>query len=108
MTTKSDTMQFLDELVGEPMTFGSMLRTIRETDELTQADIAVRLGVSVPYVSAMESGTKTPSPKTAAEYGVTLGYGMALFVKLAVQAELDRAGIGLRVSVEPSKGTSAA
>ncbi len=35
-------MSFLDALVGEPLTLGSLLQTIRETDELSQAELATR------------------------------------------------------------------
>lgn len=39
------------------MTPGEMLRTVRELQELTQAELAKVSGVSQPAISAVESGT---------------------------------------------------
>ena len=50
MTTKSKARKFLDGLIGEPMAFGSTLLTIRETDDLTQQEVADLLGVNNAYI----------------------------------------------------------
>lgn len=39
------------------MTPGEMLRTVRELQELSQAELAAASGVSQPAISAVESGT---------------------------------------------------
>jgi len=40
------------------------------------------------------------SPERAAKWAKALGYPEALFVKLAVQSELDAAGLKYRVEIE--------
>ena len=41
------------------------LKKIRKENHLTQADVALLLGVKQQSVTAYETGTRTPSPKVA-------------------------------------------
>lgn len=41
------------------------LRSLRRSREMTQAELARRVGVSTPYVCEIEKGLKTPSLETA-------------------------------------------
>ncbi len=91
-------MKFLDKLVGEPLTFGGMLRTIRECDELTLAAFARKLAISRANLCDIEHGRKGVSVERAAKWARLLGYQERQFVALALQAELDTAG--LKYSVE--------
>ena len=47
-----------------------------------------------------EKGRRAVSADRAARWARTLGYPDVLFVKLAIQAELDAAGIKLKIEVE--------
>ena len=49
MTTKkkSDTLKFLEELAGRPLTLGGLLESIRLSEELSQAAFAKKLGMDV-------------------------------------------------------------
>jgi plasmid maintenance system antidote protein VapI len=95
---KSAAMRALDKMIGEPLTFGSMINTIRETDEYTLRTLAKKLGVSIGHVCDVEKGRRGVSPERAAKWARALGYPEALFVKLALQSALDAAG--LKYSVE--------
>lgn len=97
---ESRAMRLLDEIVGEPLTFGSLIRTIRQCDEVRQAEFAARLGVSKQHLSNIENGLKSVSPERAARWAAELGYLPQQFVQLAVQDQLERAGLDLRVRIE--------
>jgi transcriptional regulator with XRE-family HTH domain len=90
----------LEKLNGGPLTFGQMVRSIRETDNLTQEALAQRLGIGKAFVSDVENGRRVPSAEKALEWGKALGYPSALFVELALQGQLDAAGIKLKVGVK--------
>jgi transcriptional regulator with XRE-family HTH domain len=89
---------FLESLDG-PLTFGRMLRSIRDDEGASQAAYAERLGVPVQNISAIENGRRNVSAARASEWARTLRQDEALFVRLALQGELDAAGIALDVSV---------
>ena len=59
-------------------TFGELLRERRRTLNLTQADVASRIGVSNTYISALESGRKQAPPRALVE---------ALAASLEISAE---------------------
>lgn len=90
---KSATMEFLDDLIGEPMTLGNLLESIRLCEELPQTEFAKRLGISKSYLCDIEKGRKFVSAKKAQEYAKVLGYSIAQFVRLALQDEIARLGM---------------
>jgi plasmid maintenance system antidote protein VapI len=85
-----------------PLTLGALLRSIRQTDEYAVAGLARRLGTSRAHLSEVEERRRLVSAARAARWARTLGYPEALFVKLALQAQLDAAGLKLRVDVTPA------
>jgi transcriptional regulator with XRE-family HTH domain len=78
MTTKtpkkSARLRFLDSLVGEPLTLSSLLLTIRETDDPSQAELAARLGVSKSHRCDIEKGRKAISPERASRFAPEIGH----------------------------------
>jgi transcriptional regulator with XRE-family HTH domain len=93
-------MAFLDDLIGEPMTFASTLRAIRETDNLTQAGVAKMLKMTRAHICDIEKGRKLVSPERAAKFARALGYSPAQFVRLALQDQVRAAGLDMTVKVE--------
>ena len=96
---KSDALRRLDRLIGEPFTFGLNLRSIREANETTQVEFAAYLGISPAHLCAVEKGRKAVSVERAAAWARTLGESEAQFVKLALQDEVDRAGLDYAIKV---------
>jgi transcriptional regulator with XRE-family HTH domain len=82
-----------------PMTLGRALRAIRLGEEETLQVFAKRLGISQAHLSDVEHGRRVVSAERAAAWAKLLGYHAGQFVELALQAELDAAGLKLRVSV---------
>jgi DNA-binding XRE family transcriptional regulator len=96
-TKKNETMEFLEGLMGGPLTFGEMVRSIRETDELTQEDVASKVGVSKQHVSDVENGRRKVSIARAVRWAHALGYPPRFFVRMVAQEEIDAAGVDLKV-----------
>lgn len=96
---KSDAMKFLEEVTGGPLTFGRAIESVRKCDEITQDAYAKRLGISKSHLCDIEKGRKTVSPERAAKWANILGYPESVFVRLALQGELDAAGLRYRVEI---------
>jgi transcriptional regulator with XRE-family HTH domain len=95
----SSAIKFMERLTGGPLTFGKMLQAVREGDELTLEVFAKRIGVSRQNLCDIEKGRKGVSPERAARWARLLGYPEAQWVRLALQAELDAAGLKYRVEI---------
>ncbi|MDX1838324.1 XRE family transcriptional regulator [Legionella taurinensis] len=102
MITKQskDSMQYIESLVGQKLTLGSFLMSIRQGDGEIQAAFAKTLGISRQNLCDIEHGRRFVSPKMAAEYAEKLGYSKKQFVRLCLQDLLDREGLTLIVDVE--------
>ena len=96
---KSEAVRFLENLRGRPMTFGEMVRSLRECDDFTQEEVAAKVGVSKQHISDVENGRRQVSIERAIRWAKALGYPPAHFVTIAAQEALDRAGSKLKVSV---------
>lgn len=96
---KSKTAKILEEIVG-PLTFGRVVWARRLGDELTLEALASKLGVSRGHLCDIEKGRRSVSPERAARWAKLLGESESVFVELALQAELDAAGLKYRVTVE--------
>ena len=105
MTTNStkETLVLLDKLINEKVTFGSMIANIRECEEMSQTAFAKILGVSRHYLCDVEHDRKNVSAVMAYEYAKKLGYSTKQFVQLAIQGQMDRAGIDLIVDISARK-----
>jgi transcriptional regulator with XRE-family HTH domain len=89
---------FLEKLVGKP-SFGRLLRSIRKGEDASLAAFAKQLGIARTNLSDIELGRRGVSVERAASWARLLGYHEGQFVKLALQAQLDEAGIKLKVDV---------
>ena len=102
MTTRrgSRASQILKEISGEALSLGRFLESIRFGEEIPQVEFAKRLGVSRSHLCDIEKGRKTVSAARAARFARVLGYSETQFVRLALQASVDQAGLALTVRVE--------
>jgi transcriptional regulator with XRE-family HTH domain len=89
----------LEKLNSGPLTFGQMVRSIRETDEVTQDELASRLRVGKSFVSDVENGRRVPSAEKAVEWAKALGYPAHTFVRTVLQDQLNAASIKMTVDV---------
>ncbi len=91
------TLTLLEEISGNKLTIGSCLWSIRECEEMTQIVFAKKLDISRQYVCDLEKGRRGISPSMAATFAKKLGYSQVQFIRLALQDELDRAGLPFEV-----------
>jgi DNA-binding XRE family transcriptional regulator len=103
MSTKKEAMVsakvLLEEINGGPLTLGDVLNSTRLCDEVTQAEFAKRLGISRQQLCDIEKGRRVVSPKLAALYAKKLSGSERLFVQLALQDELRRAGLHYEIEI---------
>jgi transcriptional regulator with XRE-family HTH domain len=94
-----DAIAYFERTTGK-LTLARYLRAIRVGEEQTLEEFANILGVSKAHLSDVENGRRVVSVERAAAWAKLLGYDPGQFVELALQAELDAAGIKLKVSVK--------
>ncbi len=97
---KSEAIKTLEKIAGGPLTLGRAIESIRKSDELSQDECAKKLGVSKSHLCDVEKGRKVVSPERAAKWARVLGYPEPVLVKLAIQGELDAAGLKYKVEIE--------
>ena len=108
MTTRrkrNTTRKRLEALAGGPLTLGMLIKAIREGEEWSLADMAKNLKVTRGYVSNIEKG-KPVSPESAARYARALRYSEEQFVRLALQDQIERAGLDYEVQIVGSAHAS--
>jgi transcriptional regulator with XRE-family HTH domain len=82
-----------------PFSFGKMLESYRLSSEASQKDFAKMLGISPASLCDLEKGRRIPTPDRAVKIARKLKEPPAFWVRLALQDQLDQAGIKLKVSV---------
>ena len=82
----------------EQMTFGKALRAQRSAEELTQEECAKALGITKQLLSEYERGVKVPSVRKAYEIGKGLGMLPEMAVLLAVNDQLKRDNIPVKLA----------
>lgn len=98
--THSDkSLSVLEHITGKKLTIGNVLWSIREADGITQTNFAKQLQISRQYLCDLEHGRRGISPKMAAAFAIQLGYSQAQFVRLAIQDELNRAGLHFDIQI---------
>ena len=97
---KSDAMRILEKISGGPLTLGRAIESIRKSEELSQDECARKLGFSKSHLCDVEKGRKTVSSERAAKWARILGYPESVLVRLALQGELDAAGLKYRVDIK--------
>jgi len=99
-TTKSAAIKLLEQITGGPLSLGKAIDSVRKSEGLSQDECARRLRISKSHLCDVEKGRKTVSPERAARWARVLGYPESVFVRLAIQGELDAAGLRYKVEIE--------
>ena len=97
---KSEAMKFLESLRGRALSFGRMIESIRQADEVGQAELAKKLGVSRMYLCDVEKGRRPVTVERAAQFAKVLGYSVHQFVALAMEETLRKEGLKVKVHLE--------
>lgn len=102
MPQKSKTRKWFENLTGGPLTLAKVLHARRQTETLTQTEMANILGISKQTLSNIEKDRKYVNPGLAAEFARKLGASEKQFIRLTLQDELRRNRLPYDVSLEPS------
>lgn len=94
---KSSAVKFLEKELGSPLTFGLRIHSLRKGEGLTLEAFADILGISKQHLNDIEKGRKAVSPERAARFAQVLGFGEDQFVRLALQDQLNNAGLNYQV-----------
>ena len=97
---KSDAMKFLEKAAGRPLTLGGLLESLRLSEEMSQIAFAKKLKISPSHLCDIEKGRKTVSVARAAHFAEALHRSEIQFVRLALQDEVQRSGLKLKISVK--------
>jgi transcriptional regulator with XRE-family HTH domain len=97
---KSDAVRALERAAGGPLSFGRMLQAVRLGEEAKLDAFARKLGVTRANLCDVEKGRRGVSVERAAQWAKILGYHPVRFVQLALQAQVDAAGLKLQVGVK--------
>ncbi|MBL4654130.1 MAG: helix-turn-helix transcriptional regulator [Flavobacteriales bacterium] len=97
-----EALDFLDEIIGEDFTFGSMIKNIRLTDydNMTQKDFASMLQLSIGRLSDIENDRKPTSIKKAIELAKQLEQSKRFFVATVIQDMLNNNKLNYRVDLQ--------
>ena len=87
-------------LLGRPMSFGLALVALRELYELSQVELAKKVGMSKQHICDIEKERRFVSPPKAASIARKLGHPESYFVRLALQDLINQDGLKYRVILE--------
>lgn len=97
MSTKS-LLKILKQDVGT-LTFGMYLRVARNSLNLTQTQMANKLGIARGTLCDIEKGRQVVSPALAVKVAKKAGLSPELAVKACLQDQVDRIGLKRRVEL---------
>lgn len=97
---KSKAIKLLEKFSGSPLTFPELLSSIRLGEEMSYADFAAQLGISRSHLCDIEKGRKAVSLERAIEFAEILGYSKDQFARLALQTQVNNAGLKFKVRIE--------
>lgn len=93
MNTKlADTLNALDatKSTWDAMTFGGLVRSLRTSDEISQVELAKRLGVSKQFLSDVEYNRKDVGISFAKKVSEALDYSIEPLIELLIRDQLRR------------------
>ena len=98
MSTEKRALAVLAKETG-PLTFGMFLRAARTAMDVTQVEMARRLGISRSTLCDIEKGRQLVSPELAVRIAKTAGLSTTVAVKACLQDQLNKAKIKLKVEL---------
>ena len=83
-----------------PFTFATFMLGARTTLDLTQVEMAKRIGISKAALCEIEKGRTLVSPKSALTYAKKAGFSVTLALETCFQDQLRKAKINKRVKIQ--------
>lgn len=76
--------------IWDEMTFGGLVHSLRISDEVTQVELAKRVGVSKQFLSDVEHNRKDVGIAFAKKISDALGYSIEPLIELLIRDQLRR------------------
>lgn len=99
-TKKSEAKKYLESLRGAPLSFGKMIESLRQSDEISQISLAKKMKISRAHLCDIEKGRRAVTVERAAKFAKTMGYSVNQFVAYALEDQLRKAGIKAKVYLD--------
>lgn len=88
------------EKANGPFTFATFMLGIRTTLDLTQVQMAKKLGISKASLCEIEKGRTLVSASAAVRYAKKAGFSITVALEACLQDQLRKANIKKRVRIE--------
>lgn len=95
--------QILEKMSG-PFTFAKFILGIRTTLDLSQVEMAKKLGISKSALCEIEKGRTLVGPQAAVRYAKKAGFSEKVALEASLQDQLRKANIKKRVRIEDAAG----
>lgn len=76
--------------IWNEMTFGGLIHSLRISDEITQVELAKKIGVSKQFLSDVEHNRKDVGISFAKKISDALGYSIEPLIELLIRDQLRR------------------
>ena len=86
--------------IWQEMTFGSLVRSLRLSDEITQVELAKRVGVSKQFLSDVEHDRKDVGISFAKKVSDALGYAVEPLIELLIREQLSKQNLNYIVELK--------
>lgn len=86
--------------VWEKMSFGSLVRSLRLSDEITQVELAKKVGVSKQFLSDVEHNRKDVGISFAKKISEALEYSIEPLIELLIRDQLRRQHLNYTVELK--------
>lgn len=103
MSTKmKDTLDAFEATkdIWRKMTFGSLIRSLRTSDEISQVELAKKIGVSKQFLSDVEHNRKEVGISFAKKISTALGYSIEPLIELLIRDQLRRQRLNYIVEIK--------
>lgn len=88
------------------VTFGGLLRDLRECDGINQTDLAKKIGVSKQFLSDIEHNRKIVSIAFAKKVATIMGYAVEPMIKIIIRDELLKNDLNYDVELKIKKNAA--
>lgn len=95
-----ETQKFLKKINKSPLSFGDLLTSLRKADEITQVELANKIGVSKGLICDIEKGRRNASIELVAKIADALDYPKEPMIKQIFEDQLREAKIKLKIKLE--------
>lgn len=88
------------EKINGPFSFATFMLGVRTTLDLSQSEMAKKLGLSKSALCEIEKGRTLVSAQTAVKYAKKSGFSVTLALEACLQDQLNKAKIKKRVYIK--------